>query len=163
MKKIIYCIFIYIIFCLLQFSLGKYINICGIFPNFILILIVYLGLSKGAMSAQLAGFLFGLVWDAFSTDIFGARAVIFTIIGYFLGRLAKKFDRDKVYTQFVIVFLAGIAYLLGIGFIYYIAYRGSSCNYNFTSFNLTGAAESIVTALVAPVVFYILDYVSKDV
>jgi rod shape-determining protein MreD len=164
MKKIICYILIYVIFCLLQFSLGKYINIRGIFPNFILILIVYLGLSKGAMSAQLAGFLLGLTWDAFSTDIFGARAMTFTIIGHFLGRLAKKFDRDKIYTQFVIVFLAGIAYLLGVGFIYYISYSysGNNCNYNFTFFDPTVAIESLVTALVAPGVFYILDYASKD-
>jgi rod shape-determining protein MreD len=158
MKKIIYYILIYIAFCLLQFSLAKYINICGIFPNFILILIVYLGLSRGTMSAQLAGFLFGLAWDAFSTDIFGPRTVMLTIIGYFLGVLAKKIDRDKIYTQFVIVFLAGIVYLLGVGFICYIYYRGN--NYNFTFFDLKDAIEILVTALASPGVFYILDYVA---
>ncbi|GHT33980.1 hypothetical protein AGMMS49592_3380 [Endomicrobiia bacterium] len=160
MRKIIYFILIYIAFCLLQFSFGKYINICGIFPNFILILIVYLGLSKGTMDAQLMGFLFGLTWDIFSTDIFGARAIMFTIIGHFLGILNKKLDRDKIYTQFVIVFLASIVYWLGVSFIYYIIH--GSGNYNFTFFTLSGAAKIFVTAFAAPAVFYVLNYARKE-
>ncbi|GHT44995.1 hypothetical protein AGMMS49936_01520 [Endomicrobiia bacterium] len=164
MRKIIHYILIYIVFCLVQFSFGKYTNICGIFPNFILILIVYLGLSKGTMEAQLMGFLFGLTWDIFSTDISGTRAIMFTIIGHFLGRLNKKLDRDKIYTQFVIVFLVSIVYWLGVSFIYCISYciiHGSG-NYNFTFFTLSGATKIFATVLVAPAVFYVLNYALKE-
>ncbi|GHT61555.1 hypothetical protein AGMMS49531_08690 [Endomicrobiia bacterium] len=157
MRKILYYIIISIVFCLLHFSFGKHMNIYGIFPNFILILIVYLSLSKGTMDAQLMGFLFGLTWDIFSTDIFGTRAIMFAIIGHFLGRLNKKLDRDKIYTQFVIVFLASIVYWLGISFIIH-----ASGNYSFSFFTLSGAAIIFVTALVAPAVFYVLNYVRKE-
>jgi rod shape-determining protein MreD len=144
----------------LQFSFGKHINICGIFPNFILVLVVYLGLSKGTMDAQLIGFLFGLTWDVFSTDISGVRAIMFTIIGHFSGRLSKNFDRDKIYTQFLIVFLASIVYRSGVSFVYYIVF--GSGNYNFTFFTLSSAAKIFITMLVAPAVFCILDYVRKE-
>ncbi|MDR3071706.1 MAG: rod shape-determining protein MreD [Endomicrobium sp.] len=155
MKKIISYIILYIVFCLLQFSLGKYLNIFEIYPNFILIFVVYLGLLKGAGSAQLIGFLLGLTWDIFSTGIFGMKAVIFTVIGYFVGRASRNFDNGKIFAQSVIVFFFSIVYWVGSSFMGYIFYKGG--NYAIGLFTLSNVVEIFVTALIAPVVFYILD------
>ena len=156
MKKLIFYIFLYIVFCLLQFSFGKYLNICNIFPNLILILIVYLGLSKRAINAQILGFLLGLTWDVFSPNVFGIRAIMFTSIGYFTGLFSKNFDRDRISTQCVVVFFSNIIYWLGFSFTYYILPNNGS--YTFDFITLQGTLRLVVTGLVAPVVFYILDF-----
>jgi rod shape-determining protein MreD len=161
MRKTIDYLLIYIVFCLLQFSFGKYLNIYSVFPNFILILIVYLGLSKGSMDAQLLGFLFGLTWDVFSTDIFGIRAIMFTFIGYFIGILSKKFDRSRVFTQCAVVLFASVIYWIGFSFAYYVI--PESGNYTFAFFTLLGIAKIIVTVLIAPAVFYFLDIINYKV
>ncbi|MDR3274922.1 MAG: rod shape-determining protein MreD [Endomicrobium sp.] len=159
MKNVIFYIILYIGLCLLQFFFGKYINIYGIFPNFILIVIVYLGLSKGIIDAELTGFLFGLTWDVFSSEVFGVTAVMFTVIGYFAGRIHRNFNREKVFTQFVIVFFASIIYCLGANLFYFIF--TDNRNYAVSFIAKPGFVNIIVTVFAAPVVFYILDRIRR--
>ncbi|MCA6070980.1 MAG: rod shape-determining protein MreD [Endomicrobium sp.] len=159
MKKLTFYIFLYIVFCLLQFSFGKYLNICGIFPNLILILIVYLGLSKRTINAQILGFLLGLTWDAFSPNIFGVRAIMFASLGYFTGLLSKNFDRDRISTQCVVVLFSNIIYWLGFNFTYYILQNGGS-HTSFAFITLQGTMRLVVTVIIAPAVFYILDFLT---
>jgi rod shape-determining protein MreD len=155
MKKFITYFLLYIIFCTLQFFFGKYINICGIFPNLILILIVYLGLTKGFVSAELAGFLFGLTWDIFSTDIFGIRAVVFTIVGYLTGMMNKHFDKDSPLAKIVIVLSANLVYWFGFSFVYWVLPAGESSSSSFIT--AQAAFKILVTVLIAPIIFFILD------
>jgi rod shape-determining protein MreD len=140
---------------MLQFFFGKYLNICGVFPNLILILVVYLGLARGIISAEVMGFLFGLTWDVFSTDVFGIRTVIFTIIGYFTGKINKNVDKDRALAQIVIVVLTNFAYWFIFSFIYWVipaSERGSP------SFITTQVMFKILaTVIVTPIVFFILD------
>jgi rod shape-determining protein MreD len=157
MKELIFYIFLYIVFCLLQFSFGKYLNICGIFPNLISILIVYLGLSKKTINAQILGFLLGLTWDVFSPNVFGVRAIMFASMGYFTGLLSKNFDRDRISTQCVVVLFSNIIYWLGFNFTYYILTNGSS-HTSFAFITFRGTLRLIVTVIIAPAVFYILDF-----
>jgi rod shape-determining protein MreD len=140
---------------MLQFFFGRYINVCGIFPNFILIFVVYIGLSKGIINAQLMGFLFGLIWDVFSTDIFGVRTVMFTVIGYLAGRFCRNFNREKIFTQVVIIFFAGAVYWLGFSLIYFIFPDNGNCVFSFSI--LSVSSKIVVTAVFAPIVFYILE------
>jgi rod shape-determining protein MreD len=138
-----------------QFFFGRHINVCGIFPNFILIFVVYLGLLKGIINAQLMGFLFGLTWDAFSTDIFGIRTIMFTVIGYLAGRFCRNFDVEKVFTQVVIIFFAAAIYWLGFSLIYFIFPDKGNCVLSFSI--LSVSSKIVITAVFAPIVFYILE------
>jgi rod shape-determining protein MreD len=140
---------------MLQFFFGKYINVCGIFPNFILIFVVYSGLSKGIINAQLMGFLFGLTWDVFSTDIFGVRTVMFTVIGYLTGRFCRNFDRKNFFPQVVVIFFVSVIYWSGFGLIYFIFSNNGNCVFSFII--LSVFSKIIVTVMVAPSVFYILE------
>jgi rod shape-determining protein MreD len=140
---------------MLQFFFGRYINVYGIFPNFILIFVVYLGLSKGIINAQLMGFLFGLTWDVFSTDIFGVRTVMFTVIGYLTGRFYGNFYEKKFFTQVVITFFSDAVYWLGFGLIYFIFSDNRNCVFSFSI--LSVFLKIVVTAVFSPLVFYILE------
>jgi rod shape-determining protein MreD len=114
-----------------------------------------LGLSKEIINAQLMGFLFGLAWDVFSTDIFGVRTVMFTVIGYLAGRFYRNFDREKVLTQVVIIFFAGAVYWSGFGLIYFIFPDNGNRAFSFSI--LLVFSKIVVTAMFAPLVFYILE------
>jgi rod shape-determining protein MreD len=155
MKNFIVYFFLYIVFCTLQFFFGKYFNIFGISPNFMLILVVYLGFTRGVVSAEIIGFLFGLTWDVFSTDVFGIRAVMFTVIGYIIGMINRNFDKDSLQAQVVIVLLANLAYWVGFSFIYWILHSGDNINSSFIT--VQSIFKILSTTLFAPAVFFILD------
>ena len=161
MITLLYYAFFYVFFCLLQFFFGKYLNIGGIFPNFILIAVVYLGLTRGKLSAEVMGFLFGLTWDAFSTDVFGVRAVMFTLIGYFAGILSKKFDKNQVFTQMVAVFLSSVIYWIGFSLIYYVLPEGAGSYMPFVV-SLYGSLKIGLTVIAAPVIFIALDFFTRS-
>lgn len=158
-KTFSYILF-YIFFCLIQFFFGQYLNIDGIFPNFILIAIIYLGLSRGRMSAQCMGFLFGLTWDVFSTDVFGVRTIMFTIIGHMAGGLSKSFDKDQIPTQIVIVLVGNIIYWLGFSLIYLIIPEDFAV-YKPFAISLHSTLKVAFTVLIAPVVFFVLNTIIK--
>ncbi|MCL2145245.1 MAG: rod shape-determining protein MreD [Endomicrobia bacterium] len=160
MRRFIYYILFYALCCLLQFFFGQYINIRGVFPNFILIAVVYIGLTRGKLSGEMMGFMLGLTWDAFSTDVFGVRAIMFTIIGYFAGMMNKSFNKDQAFTQIVVVFLSSMIYWIGFSLIYYILPEGSG---GYTPFMITmrGSLKIAATVLIAPVAFYLLDAILK--
>jgi len=155
MKKLIYYLLLYVVSSLVQFFFGKYLNIAGIFPNLMLIVVVYLGLSKGSVVAQVMGFLFGWTWDVFSTDIFGIRAVVFTVIGYLAGAISRNFNRNEVFSQFVIIFFAGIVYWLCFNLICFVFLDAGSRIVPFVV--LMDCIRIAATTLTASTVFCILD------
>jgi rod shape-determining protein MreD len=155
MKNGIVYFFLYIAFCTLQFFFGKYFNVFGFFPNFILILIVYLGLTRGVVSAEIIGFLFGITWDVFSTDVFGIRAVMFTIVGYLVGMVKKDFDKDSLSAQFVIVLFVNVVYWFGFSIIYWILPVGEVGHSSFIT--IQSIFKILLTALFTPIVFFLLD------
>ncbi|MDR2772443.1 MAG: rod shape-determining protein MreD [Elusimicrobiota bacterium] len=120
MKKTFYLIFVFILISILQFFFGNYLSLWGGYPNFILIAIVYLGITRGRLDAAIAGFLFGIVWDVFSTDVFGMRMLLFSTTGYFIGVLSKTIDTDQPYSQTIIMVFASIIYFLGISVILFL-------------------------------------------
>jgi rod shape-determining protein MreD len=83
---------------------------------------------------------------------------MFTIIGYFSGKLNKNFDKDKIFTQYVIVFFADVVYSLGTSLIYYVI--SDNKNYNFIG--LGCSLKIFITTLIAPIVFYVLNHVKKE-
>ncbi len=74
MINIILMFLLYAVLLIIQFVIPKYFVCNSIYPNFILMYVVYVALNRGAMKGQLTGFLYGLSWDILSTDIFGIRA-----------------------------------------------------------------------------------------
>ncbi|MDR1784686.1 MAG: rod shape-determining protein MreD [Endomicrobium sp.] len=159
MKKIIYYMLLYIFLSIIQFVFGKYLSVFGIFPNFILIVVAYLGVSKKIINAQVMGFLFGLTWDAFSTDIFGTRALMFTVIGYLIGKFCRDFDMNKILVQFLVILLANIVYWLGFGLIHFTILGNES--YMTSFIDGVCCVKVIVTVLIAPIVFHVFGMINK--
>jgi rod shape-determining protein MreD len=155
LRKIVFSILFFILALLIQFFLGRYLNILGVFPNFILITIVFLGMLRGRLEASVVGFLFGFVWDVFSADIFGMRMLIFTLIGYLSGLLSRNFDREQVYVQFITVLISNIFYWVFIALIYSI-FTSNYANITDSLFSLKNIFSLLFTVIIAPPSFFVL-------
>ena len=111
---------VYCIGLIFQFSLAKYLSIFGLFPNIILLMLLYIGLKKGSMTGQIMGFAWGISWDVLSVGLFGSHSFLYACVGFFSGKLSRKWDESKVVTQVVIAGIASAIFLLGKDFIYSI-------------------------------------------
>ena len=142
MIRIIFNVLFFLLIIFAQFVLGKHLNILGVFPNIVLITIVFLAMSKGRFEACLAGFMF----------IFAMRMLIFTLIGYFVGLASRNFDKNQIYAQVLGVFLANIAYWGGLVAVYY-AFAPETNNISSLVFTLRNFLSFVLTILITPFVF----------
>jgi rod shape-determining protein MreD len=155
LRRVVFSILFFILTLLVQFFLGRYLNILGVFPNFVLIAIVFLGMLRGRLEASIVGFLFGFVWDVFSADIFGMRMLIFTLIGYLSGLLSRNFDREQIYVQFITVLISNIFYWVFIALIYSI-FTSNYANIAGSIFSLKTSLSLLFTVIIGPPSFFIL-------
>lgn len=130
MKKISFWLLIIILFLTLQRIFADYLAISGATPDLVLIATVYFALRYGPGWGQSLGFMSGIFQDVFAIYLFGANALIKTIIGFSVGQLKKKFDCSNRATQIIIIFCATIGnfvfyYLVEIIFLSYpVPFRG---------------------------------------
>jgi rod shape-determining protein MreD len=150
---------LYIIILTLQFVLPKYLVCNEIYPNFILMYVVYIALNKGAMKGQLTGFFYGLSWDILSTDIFGVRTLTLTLAGYIAGKFNRNLNKEQIATQVIIMFICLIITHLSLVLLYLLipnnfAKQSMELNPNFLLYWL-------VNIVVTPIVFKILQALNK--
>ena len=81
-----------------QTSVLRFFTIGGIKPDLVLVIVVYLGLMKGADVGCGSGFLFGLIEDAYSL-YFGANALTKTIVGFVCGIAGKRLYTQSLFTH----------------------------------------------------------------
>jgi rod shape-determining protein MreD len=112
-------------------------------------------MSQGKMEAQTLGFVFGLTWDVFATDVFGNRTVMLTLIGYFIGMLKKNFDIDQTVTQIFVVSTASLIYYLGFNLISY-NFVTNVDGLSLFSLSLRGVLGMGFTIAITPAIFFVL-------
>jgi rod shape-determining protein MreD len=132
-----------------------YLNIYKVFPNFIMITILYLSIYGGRFEACVAGFLFGMCWDAFATDMFGLRMLVLTIIGFIMPPIIRKLDGQQVSVQFFVTAISMVVYWFLLAVIY-IAFNKTSTTVFESIVNLRNLFTLIETVIFAPFAFLIL-------
>jgi rod shape-determining protein MreD len=150
MKKFIFYFIIYFAVIFLQFGWVKYFSPYGISPDFILILVIFIGLMLGPMAAQLMGFFWGLGWDVMSTGLFGSHAMAFTIVGFLAGLLSKQWNESKVATQ---ILLTGFATVFFWVLIWLITAVFGGDEFKF-EVNYLVVSQTIYNMLIAPLIFW---------
>ena len=105
---------IYLLGIVIQFAFAKHAAILGLFPNILLLGLLFVGLTRGSMAGQTLGFVWGISWDVLAVDLFGSHALLFTLIGYLAGKFARKLDESKVVTQMTIAGFGSIFLWIGM-------------------------------------------------
>lgn len=78
---------------LAQLTLAEWINILGIQPDFITLLVIYIGYREGKVYGIVFGFLLGLLQDMTAASAFvGLSSLIKSILGFSAGFLHGKFN-----------------------------------------------------------------------
>ena len=154
---------IYLIFIILQFVIPKYMpfDIWIIYPNFILMFILYTALNKGIMKGQLTGFFYGLTWDVLSTDIFGVRTLSFTIAGYLAGSFNKKLNKNQPLTQIIVMAIGLIITHLILNVVYLILPESETVFVQSFELSYLMIFNIIVNIVLAPLIFKIFLFIDK--
>ena len=163
MINIIISIIVYFFLIILQFVIPKYMpfNIWMLYPNFILMFVVYTALNKGIMKGQLTGFFYGLTWDVLSTDIFGVRTLSFTIAGYLAGSFNKKLNKNQPLTQIIVMAIGLIITHLILNVVYLILPESETVFVQSFELSYLMIFNIIVNFVLAPLIFKIFLFIDK--
>lgn len=120
----------------------------NISPDFVMIMLVYIGVKEGKISGSIYGFLAGLTADFLSGTFIGLSAITYTIASFLAGFF--KSDNEK--------FLAGYFFLISVfacsfagNFIYFwIYFQGAPINLPevIIKYVLTSSAYTTLISLV---------------
>ena len=116
MKRKITELVLILVFYLLQVSIGRVIAIGGIVPNFLIILPVVFGFLNGRNEGMFVGFFSGVMYDLYSTNLFGFSALVFIYAGFIAGFFYEKYEKYEILIPVAMVFVSDFIY----GFLGYI-------------------------------------------
>ncbi len=163
MINVIISIIIYFALIIVQFVIPKYrpFNIWMVYPNFILMFIVYVALNKGIMKGQTIGFLYGLTWDVLSTDIFGVRTLSFTIAGYLAGSFNKKLNKNQPLTQIIVMAIGLIVTHLILNITYIIMPAAETVYVQNFELSYLIIFNILINLILTPIIFKIFLLIDK--
>ncbi len=91
---------------LLQTLLVSRVSVLGVTADLFLILTVVVAVSRGSMEGAIFGFFAGLVADIAFFQPLGVRALIYVLVGYFVGMFVARFG---TVSPWAVLLLAGSA------------------------------------------------------
>ena len=107
-SKIIYAIFLLFILIIFQSFFSEVVTIKGIRLDLAVLILVYIGLTKGPAQGVIFGFLIGLLLDVFTPQRLGLGALIKSLIGFTVGNFKDNLFLESSYSKGAIVFLSVI-------------------------------------------------------
>lgn len=153
MLKFIKHFLLFILALVLQTTLASWISFCGVEPDFVLIFVVVVAISRGPVSGMLWGFFAGFSEDVYSpVEWLGAQTIAFTCVGFGVGQLEEKFLRLNLVSK---VALLGLAFVLN-DLVYYALVDISQASIG-TFFVTTTLPECVYTMLLGSLLFYLLN------
>lgn len=143
-----------LILLLVQLNLG-YIAVESITPDLLVVLTVFIALREGQFTAQLTGFVLGLLFDVISSDIIGTNALSKMlagfVAGYFYNEQLSIADSIGGFR-----FLGVIALATLVHNIVYFFFQVQHTDLTFTGFFLRyGFAATLYTTVVSVVVMLV--------
>ena len=163
MINVIITVIIYLILIVIQFVIPKYMpfNIWMVYPNFILMFIVYTALNKGIMKGQTIGFFYGLTWDILSTDIFGIRTLSFTIAGYLAGSFNKKLNKNQPLTQIIVMAIGLIVTHLILNITYIVMPASEKVFVQNFELSYMAIFNILINLILTPLIFKIFLFIDR--
>ncbi len=113
----------------LHWGWTSFFSIKGLAPQVLLVLTVVAASRRGPIAAMCFGFAWGLFLDVFAPHIFGANALLLTLVGYAVGAARRQIDVNGLAPQCVLVLGMTWAYflchgLLGLLFVKHFLWVG---------------------------------------
>ncbi len=115
-SKIILYIVLIFTFVTTQVTFLNHINIFGVTPNLVIILIVSISLLEGRIHGSTVGFFTGLCLDAVIGVALGFQALLGMLLGLALGNINKRFFKENILVMTICTFISTILYESAITF-----------------------------------------------
>lgn len=148
----------YLVYLLIAFALGfaqttvfSLIEIGGITPDLLIVLIAYIAIREGQFRGIIAGFAIGLMFDFISLDAMGTNALSKLLVAYATGFFHKEDKSELVLNNFRFVLVTfGAAFIHNL--VYYFFYI-KAATFSFWPFFLKyGLAASFYTSVFSVIV-----------
>lgn len=101
--KTFYLTLLVLILFLMQSIAADRISFGEIAPDFIILVILFFALHRGAVKGALFGFVIGFVQDLGNPTFLGLNALLKSITGYLMGRAGQKMIPENVILLFALV------------------------------------------------------------
>ncbi len=86
-----------------QWMLGDVFSIYGLTPSFLVIFIIYVGLTHSQLHAIWLGFFLGFIIDALTgTHLVGISGLALSVVGYFAGIFHGRITRVPIIMQYLL-------------------------------------------------------------
>lgn len=141
----------------------SFLNTGILYPDFLLMFLIFFALQRGEFSGIWIGFFSGLLEDSailrFSENtrefvpIIGVYTAVYTITGFTLGKTNRLVDKDSTMPIMVLVFFSVVV----VRFLVWLA-MGIINEFNH-SYSFLGPA--FYTAIISPVWFFILGWIYR--
>jgi len=129
-----------------------------IVPDFLLILVLFLGLYNGSLFGEIHGFFTGLLIDFLTIGPLGLYALLFSLLGFLSGLLKKNVNTSGF---FLVLFLGFLAFIIKTLILYLLNFFFPNL---ITYYSLLSPATYIelgLTALFTPIIFKFLNLFSS--
>ena len=80
---------------LLQVTLVSSLDVLGGTADVLLLALIAIALSRGAVAGALLGFFGGMLLDVMTLDTLGVTALLYALAGYWVGRYGETTGRDR--------------------------------------------------------------------
>lgn len=150
MKRFFVYIFL-VLFCfLLQTTLFQWLELAGIVPNILILLVVSIGYMRGSNEAMFTGILCGLCMDLMYGNYIGYYAFLFLTIGFLSGYSNYFYEPEDYTVPLILIGIGDLAY----GFLFYILSFLLRARLDlFYYFRRIMIPEAIYTVVVAIILF----------
>ena len=125
------------------------VKIGGISLDFPLIILVYVGLTRGAVFGAVFGFASGLLLDVYAPGLLGLDALLRTILGFLIGNFRKKLFLETLYSKGGIIFVAFLWHDL----FYYLLVTGFQVGATIYILLFNSLPSALYTTLVGMLIF----------
>lgn len=148
LRHVLYLVLAFVV----QTTWLRHLEIAGVQPDLVLLVVVFVALLAGQVEAALLGFTIGLCQDAYSPQDLGLNALAKSLIGFAVGLGRGGFLADNVQVQIVVLVAAVFLHDM----IYYVG--SSSVSMSEAPFLMLrfGLGRAIYTAIIGILVAWLL-------
>jgi rod shape-determining protein MreD len=137
----------------LQTTIARFVVAGRVAVDLVLVVVVYVALSSGAVPGMMTGTVAGLIQDSLSTTgVIGVGGLAKAIVGFLAGVIGTQFNIAEPVARFVVFFAATVvhqAITIGLGMV--LGVRAFGISYPAI------AGEAVANAVIGVVAFQLTD------
>jgi rod shape-determining protein MreD len=131
---------------LVQVSIASGVGVADGHPDIVLVVLIGIALLRGPLFGAVAGFWAGLAIDVATLETLGLTSLLFTLVGYFSGRLGDVTTKSSAHPSLVAVALGTVGFGIGSAVLHFMLGSTISAGHFFAGVLLPTLALNLLLA-----------------